>query len=62
MCIKLIDVLSSQTQLIQMRIDTDLITYLSHVILPEQIVKQHLNKKQVFHHLQVKDQDSVGDA
>lgn len=35
MCIKLIDVLSSQTQLIQMRIDTDLITYLSHVILPE---------------------------
>ena len=35
MCIKLIDVLSSQTQMIQMRIDTDLITYLSHVILPE---------------------------
>ena len=35
MCIKLIDVLSSQTQLIQMRIDTDLVTYLSHVILPE---------------------------
>jgi hypothetical protein len=35
MCIKIIDMLSTQTSLIQMRIDTDLITYLSHVILPE---------------------------
>ena len=28
-----------------MRIDTDLITYLSHVILPEQLVQQHLAKQ-----------------
>ena len=39
MCIKLIDVLSLHTQLIQMRIDTDLVTYLSHVLLPEQLVQ-----------------------
>jgi hypothetical protein len=38
MCIKIIDMLSTQTSLIHMRIDTDLITYLSHVILPEQLV------------------------
>lgn len=50
MCIKLIDVLSSHTQLIQMRIDTDLITYLSHVILPEQIVALHHGKKLEFAH------------
>jgi hypothetical protein len=42
MCIKLIDVLSSHTSLIQMRIDTDLITYLSHVLLPaNMIAKPH---------------------
>ena len=35
MCIKLIDLISSHTQLIHMRIDMDLVTYLSHVILPE---------------------------
>jgi hypothetical protein len=28
-----------------MRVDTDLITYLSHVILPEQLVQQHLAKQ-----------------
>ena len=38
MCIKLIDLISSHTKLIHMRIDTDLVTYLSHVILPEQLV------------------------
>lgn len=40
MCIKLIDLISSHTKLIHMRIDTDLVTYLSHVILPEQLVKE----------------------
>ena len=39
MCIKLIDVLSSHTSLIQMRIDTDLITYLSHVLLPSNMIR-----------------------
>lgn len=40
MCIKLIDVLSSHSSLIQMRIDTDLITYLSHVLLPVNMVQK----------------------
>lgn len=35
MCIKLIDVLSSHTSHIKIRIDTDLITYLSTIILPK---------------------------
>ena len=35
MCIKLIDVLSSHTNLIKMRLDTELITYLCHVLLPK---------------------------
>ena len=39
MCIKLIDVLSSHTALIKMRIDTDLITYMCSIILPKQIVE-----------------------
>lgn len=41
MCIKLIDVLSSHSSLIRMRIDTDLITYLSHVLLPINMVTKH---------------------
>jgi len=35
MCIKLIDVLSAHTGLIKMRIDTDLITYISSILLPK---------------------------
>jgi hypothetical protein len=38
MCVKLIDVLSSHTELIKVRIDTDLITYLCNIILPKQMV------------------------
>ena len=34
--------------MVQMRIDTDLITYLSHVILPEQIVNMQIKKQQQF--------------
>lgn len=36
-----------------MRIDTDLVTYLSHVILPEQLVRQQLQNTQMLHHLQM---------
>lgn len=39
MCIKLIDVLSSHTSLIKVRIELDLITYLCNIILPKQIVE-----------------------
>ena len=42
MCIKLIDVLSSHTNLIKMRIDTDLITYMCSIILPKQIMDSTL--------------------
>lgn len=45
MCIKLIDVLSSHTSLIKMRIDTDLITYMCSIILPKQIVDNTLQGK-----------------
>ena len=36
-----------------MRIDTDLVTYLSHVILPEQLVQSQLQSTQMLHHLQM---------
>ena len=39
MCIKLIDVLSSQSSLIKIRIDTDLITYMCNIILPKQMIE-----------------------
>lgn len=42
MCIKLIDVLSSHTSLIKMRIDTDLITYMCSIILPKQVFDKTL--------------------
>lgn len=34
MCVKLIDVLSSHSQLIKMAIDPDVITYMCNIILP----------------------------
>lgn len=37
MCIKLIDVLSEQTQMVAMRIDTELIAYLEHVLVPKSL-------------------------
>jgi hypothetical protein len=40
LCIKLIDALSSHSNLVQMRIDTDLITYLSHVLLPATLLNK----------------------
>jgi hypothetical protein len=40
MCIKLIDTLSGQTQLIAMRIDTELITYLEHVLIPQSFARE----------------------
>jgi hypothetical protein len=35
MCVKLIDVLSAHTSLIKMRIDTELVPYLSSIIYPK---------------------------
>lgn len=41
-----------------MRIDTDLITYLSHVIVPEQMIQQQLAKRFTIQtHKQVKDEE-----
>lgn len=55
MCLKLIDVLSSHTSLIKIAIDPDVITYLSNIILPKQMVDAAatLNRKnnQLFNNL-----------
>ena len=40
MCIKLIDVLSSHTNLIKIRIDTELMTFLCSSILPRPLPEQ----------------------
>lgn len=38
MCVKLIDVLSSHTNLIKIAIDPDVINYLCHIILPKSMM------------------------
>lgn len=45
MCIKLIDVLTSHTNLIKMRFDTDLITYLCSILLPKQMKEGNTSLK-----------------
>lgn len=45
MCVKLIDVLSSHTTLVKMAVDPDVITYLSSIILPYQMMMENASRK-----------------
>lgn len=45
MCVKLIDVLSSHTKLVNLAIDPDVITYLSSIILPYQMMMENAGRK-----------------
>ena len=64
MCVKLIDVLSSHTTLVKMAIDPDVITYLSSIMLPHQMMMESANRNknnQMFNNLVVVEDSLVAD-